>query len=113
MKNIKNLIVLAIFVIFINGCAKTDPVDSVIEHHHNHITDVLDYAKNNIEQTKDVVFLENELKGCDIALADVKQVYLGQISTCRAETRYWKLATGSMFLIVVGLIIAIIKRWFK
>lgn len=109
----KYLAIPVIIIFFLAGCAKKDPVDTIVDHHHEHISDVLDYSYNNLEQTSDVVFLENELKSCDLALEDVKQAYYGQISTCRAETRYWRLATASLFFSLCVAIFAIIKRWFK
>lgn len=108
----KRFSILLVFVILLNGCARKDPVDSVIDHHHDHITDVLDYAYNNIDQTKDVIFLENELKSCDLALIDVKQTYYGQISACNERVSYWKLATLSLFVALCALIFARIKRLF-
>lgn len=101
---------IVILAVLISGCARKDPVDSVIDHHQQHIGEVLDYAYNNIDQTKDVIFLENELKGCDIAMADIKQVYYGQISTCRAEKNYWRLATFSLLGLLSILIFAKIKK---
>lgn len=109
----KHFTILLISAILLSGCAKKDPVATIIDQHHDHITDVLDYAHNNIEQTKDVIFLENELKSCDLALIDAKQAYYGQIATCRAETNYWRLATASLFIALCIAIFAIIKRWFK
>lgn len=108
----KHFTILLVLAFLITGCAKKDPVDVVIDHHHDHITDVLDYAYNNIDQTKDVIFLENELKSCDIAMVDIKQTYYGQISTCRAEKDYWRLATLSLFVALCGAIFVIIKRIF-
>lgn len=100
------------FILCLTGCAKKDPVETVIDQHQQHIADILDYSYNNIEQTKDVVFLENELKACDLAYADIKQTYYGQISTCRAETRYWRLATASLFFALCVAIFLRIKKVF-
>lgn len=107
MKAFYKIVILAVLI---SGCARKDPVDSVIDHHQQHIGEVLDYAYNNIEQTKDVIFLENELKACDIAMADIKQVYYGQISTCRAEKDYWRLATFSLLGLLSILIFAKIRK---
>lgn len=96
----KTLCKIVILAFLLNGCARKDPVENVIDYHQQHIADVLDYAYNNIDQNKDVIFLENELKNCDIALLDIKQAYYGQISTCRAEKKYWQLATGGLVVIL-------------
>ena len=98
---------------FMFGCAHKDPVDSVIDFHQNHIKEVLDYAYNNITQTEDTVFLENELQSCSIAMTDIKQVYYGQIAACKSETNYWKLMSFGLFIALVGALFIIIRRVFK
>lgn len=105
--------ILLILTVLISGCAKKDPVETVIDHHQQHIGEVLDYAYNNMEQTADVKFLENELEQCSIAMTDIKQTYYGQLSACKAKTDYWRLATVGLFLLVCGLIFATLKRWIK
>jgi F0F1-type ATP synthase membrane subunit b/b' len=95
------------------GCATKDPVEAIIDQHQNHIGEVLEYAHNNMEQTKDVVFLENEIKSCNLALVDVKQAYYSRIAACNAKTDYWRLATFGMFLLLCGAVFVIIKRIFK
>jgi PBP1b-binding outer membrane lipoprotein LpoB len=99
---------IAILTILLSGCAKT-PTESVIDNHMQHIDDVLDYSYNNIDQTKDVVFLQNELKSCKTALEDIKQTYKGEISTCNAKTNYWRLATAGL----VFALCALIFLWLK
>lgn len=103
--------ILLISTLLLNGCARKDPVETIIEHHQNHIKEVLDYSYNNIEQNKDVIFLENELKNCELAMVDIKQSYYGQISTCKAKTDYWRLATFGLGLLLVALGILKLKRW--
>lgn len=101
------------FILLLCGCAKSTPTETIIDNHIGHIDAVLDYAYNNIEQNSDVVYLENELKGCKIALSDVKQSYYSEIATCKAKTDYWRLATAGLFVALCGAIFVIIKRWFK
>ena len=101
---------IVILAVLTSGCVRKDPVNEVIDHHQQHIGEVLDYAYNNIEQTKDVIYLENELKGCDIAMADIKQVYYGQISTCRAEKEKWQVISGSLALLLCALIYLRIRK---
>lgn len=104
--------ILLISTLLLNGCAKKDPVETVIDHHSNHIGEVLDYAYNNMEQTKDIIFLENELKSCDLAMIDIKQSYYGQIAACKAKTDYWRLATFGLGMLLIALIVLKLKRWF-
>ena len=108
---IKNISICAFFLFILSGCIKSTPTESVVDNHVNHIHDVLDYSYNNIEQNKDVIFLQNELKSCELALIDVKQTYYGEISTCKAKTDYWRLATTGLFIALVDAFFIIIKRW--
>ena len=88
MKNIfYKIVIFAFLLTMLCGCAKKDPVENIADLHTQHISDVLDYSYNNIEQTKDVVFLENDV-------------------------RYWRLATFGLFVLLCGAVFALIKRWF-
>ena len=105
--------ILMISTLLISGCARKEPVETIVDNHIDHITDVLNYTNTNFEQTIEIKFLENELESCMVALDDVKQAHLSVISTLEAKTAYWKLATFGLFLLLCGAIFAIIKRWFK
>jgi PBP1b-binding outer membrane lipoprotein LpoB len=109
----KRFTILLILTFLLNGCAKQDPVETIIDQHQEHINEVLDYAYSNIEQTKDVIFLENEILSCSFALVDVKQAYYSRIAACNAKTDYWRLATFGLFVLLCGAIFVIIKRLFK
>lgn len=98
-----------VILLLLCGCAKT-PTESVIDNHMQHIDDVLNYSHNNIAQTQDVIFLQNELKSCKDALADVKQTYKSEISTCNAKTNYWRLATTGLIFALCALIFMRFKR---
>lgn len=95
------------------GCAKHDPVDTIVDNHIDHITDVLDYTYANFEQNIEIKFLESELDSCLVALNDVKQAHLTSISTEKSKTAYWKLASLGLFILLCGSIFAIIRRLFK
>ena len=100
---------IVILTILLSGCAKT-PTESVIDNHIQHIDDVLDYSYNNIDQTQDIIFLQNELKTCKAAFEDVKQTYRSEISTCKAKTNYWRLATTGLLFALCVLIFMRFKR---
>ena len=113
MKNVFYKIVIFIFLLIaLCGCAKKDPVDTVVDHHVDHINAVLDYATNNIYQTDDVKFLINELDSCKLAIVDVKQVYYGQMSACNAEKDKWRITTLFLGLALLGAVLLKLKRLF-
>lgn len=104
-------IILLIFCLM--GCARKDPVETIVDNHIDHITDVLNYTNTNFEQTIEIKFLESELQSCMVSLDDVKQAHLSVVSTEKSKTKYWQLATFGLFIMLCGAIFAIIKRWFK
>lgn len=106
------VILLIIGAFLLSGCASKTPTETIIDNHVGHINDTLDYSYNNFDQNSDIVFLENELKSCQIALIDVKQSYYSEIATCKAKTDYWRLATTGLFVALVAAIFMLIKRWF-
>lgn len=91
----KRLIVLFVLC----GCVKT-PTENVIDNNINHIDEVLAYSYKNIEQTKDVIYLQNELKACKSAFEDVKQTYKGEISACESKTNYWRVVSFGLFVVL-------------
>ena len=91
-----------LILLLLSGCAKT-PTQNVIENHVQHIDNVLDYSYNNIDQTQDIVFLENELKSCKNGLLDTEQTYKSEIATCESKTNYWRLATFGLVFLLCGL----------
>lgn len=101
----KKLIVL----LALCGCAKT-PTEHIIDNHVQHIDDVLDYSYNNIDQTQDIVFLENELKSCKNGLLDAQQSYKAEIATCESKTSYWRLSTFGLLFAIIMAVFLRIKR---
>lgn len=103
---------IVILAILLSGCARKDPVETIVDNNIEHFTQTLDYAYNNIEQTKDVILLEKEIDSCIVVLESVKQTHYSQIDKCEAETNYWKLASFGLFVLIVLGVLAKIKRWF-
>ena len=108
MKTFYKILVLTIILC---GCARKDPVETIIDNHTEHFSQTLDYAHNNMNQTSDVVFLEKELDSCVVALKSVKETHFSQIEKCEAETNYWRLATFGLFVLLGLGVLAKIKRW--
>ena len=101
----------AIFLILVlGGCASKDPVETVVDNHIDHITDVLNHSYNNFEQTTEIKFLESELEACIVALDDVRQLHNQQISTLETEVEYWKLMVCLMCVILGVLIVLRVKK---
>lgn len=110
MKTLCKIVVLAFLL---NGCARKDPVENIIDYHQQHISDVLNFSHNTFEQTAEIKFLESELDSCRVALADVKQAHDLSIQSEKAKTSYWRLATMGLFMALVGIVLYALKRFIK
>lgn len=105
-------ILLILTVLLNGGCARKTPTENIIDNHIEHINEVLDYSYNNIEQDKDTIFLQNELKNCKMVLEDTKQTYHSEISTCNAKINYWRLMTFCLGLFLSAWIFLRIRHIF-
>ena len=97
------------YMLLLGGCAKT-PTETIVNEHVNHVNDVLDYSYNNIDQTSDVVFLEEELKNCRTGLLSTEQSYKAEIATCNAQTNYWRLSSAGLFVLLCVAIFLFAKK---
>lgn len=104
---------ILLLIVCLCGCAKKDPVDSIIDNHSEHIGEVLDYAYTNFEQTMEVKYLENELESCIIVLEDVKQAYYSKIDSCESKTNYWRVVSLFLGLTILAGVFVKIKSIFK
>lgn len=107
----KNFAILLTLAFLLNGCARKDPVETIIDNNIEHFTQVLDYAHNNMEQNADVVLLENELDSCIVVLDTVKQSHYSQMDKCESETDYWRLSCFYLIAVLALGVLAKIKRW--
>lgn len=107
----KILQICAIFLLILSlcGCARKTQTEQIIDSHIEHINQVFDYAVNNFEQTPEVLHLENELSNCGMALEDVKASHKTEIKACESETKYWRLSTYGLLILIVGAILLKIK----
>lgn len=108
----KNFAVLLVLVFLLNGCARKDPVESMVDNHINHIENVLEYANNNFEQTQPIQFLENELESCMIVLGDIKEAYYMKMDNCESKINYWRSISFGLGLLIMALCILKLKRLF-
>ena len=109
----KHFTILLILTVLLSGCARKTPTETIIDNHIEHIDQVLDYAKNNIEQTTGVMLLEGELKSCQIALKDVRASHGLEIDSLNTKVNYWRAVAVALFFACVGAILALIRRWFR
>ena len=109
----KHFTILLLLTVLLSGCASKTPTETIIDNHIGHINEVLDYAHNNIDQTPEVMFLEGELKSCQIALADVKESYKGQQELMQSRVNYWRMMCMWLVFAVGSMLVAWLKRWLK
>lgn len=99
-----------LFILFLDGCAKHDPVTTIVDNHVSHIGEVIDYAQNNMEDSPDTRYLLSELKSCQNGLIDAGQSHTAVLSTCESNVKYWKLATLFASTIAGLLLLLFIRR---
>jgi len=105
------IIILITIGLVLTSCSKT-PTSSLIEQHVQLVNDTIDYAQNNMSDDADTKMLINSLKTCKTGLLSAEQTYKGEISTCKSERDYWRLASIVMFVLLCGIVFAKIKRKF-
>lgn len=106
----KKTIVLFLTVLALAGCAKKTETENIIDSHIEHINQVIDYAVNNFDQNSEVLQLENELSNCGMVLEDVKASHKTEIKTCESETKYWRLSTYGLLILIVGALFLKFRR---
>lgn len=99
-----------LLILCLCGCAKKDPVESIVDNHSQHIGETLEYAYANFEQTTEIKYLENELESCLVVLENVKQAHYSKLDTCEARIDFWKVTTFFLGLAILVGILAKIKR---
>ena len=105
-------VVLGLLLISLCACARKTPTETIVDEHVQHIDQVLDYAHHNISQTKDVIFLENELTNCRTGLVSSKKSYESEIATCEAKTDYWRLSSAGLAVALCVAIYLFLKKRF-
>lgn len=98
------------FILCLGGCAKHDPVTTIVDNHVAHIGEVIDYAQNNMEISPDTQYLISELKTCQNGLIDAAESHKAVLSTCESDVKYWKLATLFAGTIAGLLLFFLIRR---
>lgn len=99
-----------LFILCLGGCAKRDPVNTIIDNHVSHVAEVIDYAENNMEVSPDTKYLLSELKSCQNGLIDAGQSHNAVLSTCRSDVKYWKMSTLFASTIAGLLLLLLIRR---
>lgn len=105
--------ILILVLVILCGCARKDPVESIVDNHVSHIDHVLNYAEKNLEQTAGVMLLESELKSCQMALVDASAAYKGVQDKYEAKINYWRLMSGALVFALIVALWGWIKRLFK
>lgn len=105
----KYVLIWTIFLLILClcGCAKKDPVESIVDNHSEHISETLEYAYNNFEQTAEVKYLENELESCLVVLEDVKQAHYSKLDICEVKTDLWKVVA---FFLGLSLLVGVFLK---
>ena len=106
----KSLYKIMLIVLLLSGCARQDPVETIINNHTEHVKESLEYSYTNFEQTTEIKYLENELESCLVAFKDIEQAYHTKIDACETKTNYWRVVSFGLILLIVGAVLLKIKK---
>lgn len=92
-----------VFVLLLAGCSNHDPVSSINDGIQQEITELADYAQNNMEMDADKQLLLNGARHCAVRANDMAKTCKVVVSAYKKETAGWKLATV-LVSIIAGLL---------
>lgn len=95
-----------VLVMLLAGCTKTaDPVSSINDQLQQDVSQLLDYADNNMGDDPDVMLLKTGLKDCAARADAAAKQHETSIAACEAKADLAK-AERNMLALVLGLLVA-------
>ena len=87
----------------LTGCAKQTPVSDINNELQQEVSELVDYANNNMEMDSDKQMLLNGARHCAARANDMERTCAETIKAYKAESAGWKLAT-TLVSIIAGLL---------
>ena len=94
---------IVMLCLWLAGCSRTTPASEINNEIQHEVTELVDYAHNNMTMDSDKQLLLNGARHCASRANDLTRTCEQTISSYRKETAGWKLAT-TLMTIVAGLI---------
>ena len=99
-----------VLVLLLAGCSRQTPVSEINDGIQHDVTELIDYAQNNMTIDSDKQLLINGARNCAMRAADLTKTCEETVRAYRAETVGWKMAATLMTIIAALLGFLWIKK---
>lgn len=103
-------IIVILVLALLSGCSRKTPVSEINNGIQNEVTELVDYAHNNMIMDADKQLLLNGARHCAARANDMSKACDQTIYAYRKETAAWKLSTTLVTIIAALLGIAWIRK---
>jgi outer membrane murein-binding lipoprotein Lpp len=99
-----------VLTLLLAGCSRQTPVAEINSEIQTEVTELIDYAQNNMAIDSDKQLLINGARHCAMRAADLTKTCQETVRAYRAETVGWKMAATLMTIIAALLGFLWIKK---
>lgn len=100
-------------LILLTGCAKQpDPVTAINDQLQQDVSELLDYANNNMGDDPDTVLLKTGLKDCAARADAATKQHETSMQACEARTEKAKAERNTLALVLIGIVLLKLKKTF-
>ena len=103
-------VIALVLVALLAGCSRSTPVSDINNEIHTEVSELVDYAHNNMEMDADKQLLLNGARHCAARANDMARTCDQTIIAYRKETAGWKSLTTLMSIIAALLGFLWIKK---
>lgn len=96
-------IALCFLVMLLCGCSHSTPISDINDGIQNDVSELVDYANNNMVMDADKQLLLNGARQCAARANDMQKLCEEMVNSYKKETAGWKLAT-TLMSIIAGLL---------
>lgn len=105
---------LLICVLLLSACAKqTNPITEINNGIQQSVSDLVDYAQNNMVMDTDKQYLIQGAKDCAARADAMTKTYEASMATCQANQNKLKLERNGLALIIVLLVVFMFRSSLK
>lgn len=105
--------IVLILAVFLIGCAKQpDPVTAINDQLQQDVSELLDYANNNMGDDPDTMLLKTGLKDCAARADAATKQHETSMQTCEARTEKARAERNTLALVLIGIVLIKLKKMF-
>jgi hypothetical protein len=100
-------------LILLTGCAKQpDPVTAINDQLQQDVSELLDYANNNMGDDPDTMLLKTGLKDCAARADAATKQHETSMQACEARTEKARAERNTLALVLIGIVLIKLKKMF-